>query len=81
MGFSLMSLTWIQGKYSVSNDDEIQDYISRLKKQCGLNIRVEEKNKISFKQKKNKSSWFNFYLSLAGIIIIYFVLLFVIYVR
>ncbi|EFB1091662.1 TPA: DotU family type IV/VI secretion system protein, partial [Escherichia coli] len=34
-----------------------------------------------FKQKKNKSSWFNFYLSLAGIIIIYFVLLFVIYVR
>ena len=79
--FLLCLLLGFRGKYSVSNDDEIQDYISRLKKQCGLNIRVEEKNKISFKQKKNKSSWFNFYLSLAGIIIIYFVLLFVIYVR
>ncbi|EEW6202480.1 DotU family type IV/VI secretion system protein [Escherichia coli] len=79
--FLLCLLLGFRGKYSVSNDDEIQGYISRLKKQCGLNIRVEEKNKISFKQKKNKSSWFNFYLSLAGIIIIYFVLLFVIYVR
>ena len=79
--FLLCLLLGFRGKYSVSNDDEIQDYISRLKKQCGLNIRVEEKNKIAFKQKKNKSSWFNFYLSLAGIIIIYFVLLFVIYVR
>lgn len=79
--FLLCLLLGFRGKYSVSNDDEIQDYISRLKKQCGLNIRVEEKNKISFKQKKNKLSWFNFYLSLAGIIIIYFVLLFVIYVR
>ena len=79
--FLLCLLLGFRGKYSVSNDDEIQDYISRLKKQCGFNIRVEEKNKISFKQKKNKSSWFNFYLSLAGIIIIYFVLLFVIYVR
>jgi len=79
--FLLCLLLGFRGKYSVSNDDEIQDYISRLKKQCGLNIRVEVKNKIAFKQKKNKSSWFNFYLSLAGIIIIYFVLLFVIYVR
>lgn len=79
--FLLCLLLGFRGKYSVSNDDEIQGYISRLKKQCGLNIRVEEKNKISFKQKKNKSSWFNFYLSLAGIIIIYFVLLFMIYVR
>ena len=79
--FLLCLLLGFRGKYSVSNDDEIQDYISRLKKQCGLNIRVEEKNKISFKQKKNKLSWFNFYLSLAGIIVIYFVLLFVIYVR
>ena len=79
--FLLCLLLGFRGKYSVSNDDEILDYISRLKKQCGLNIRVEEKNKISFKQKKNKLSWFNFYLSLAGIIIIYFVLLFVIYVR
>ena len=79
--FLLCLLLGFRGKYSVSNDDEILDYISRLKKQCGLNIRVEEKNKIAFKQKKNKSSWFNFYLSLAGIIIIYFVLLFVIYVR
>ncbi|EFC4078847.1 DotU family type IV/VI secretion system protein, partial [Escherichia coli] len=34
-----------------------------------------------FKQKMNKSSWFDFYLSLAGIIIIYFALLFLIYVR
>ena len=79
--FLLCLLLGFRGKYSVSNDDEILDYISRLKKQCGLNIRVEEKSKIAFKQKKNKSSWFNFYLSLAGIIIIYFVLLFVIYVR
>lgn len=79
--FLLCLLLGFRGKYSVSNDDEIQDYISRLKKQFGLNIRIEEKNKIAFKQKKNKSSWFNFYLSLAGIIIIYFVLLFVIYVR
>ncbi|EEC7355803.1 DotU family type IV/VI secretion system protein [Escherichia coli] len=79
--FLLCLLLGFRGKYYVRNDDEIQDYISRLKKQCGLNIRVEEKNKIAFKQKKNKSSWFNFYLSLAGIIIIYFVLLFVIYVR
>ncbi len=79
--FLLCLLLGFRGKYSVSNDDEIQDYISRLKKQCGLNIRAEDKNKIAFKQKKNKSSWFNFYLSLAGIIIIYFVLLFMIYVR
>ena len=79
--FLLCLLLGFRGKYSVSNDDEIQDYISRLKKQCGLNIRVEEKNKIAFKQKKNKSSWFNFYFALAGIIIIYFVLLFMIYVR
>ncbi|HAL9233560.1 TPA: DotU family type IV/VI secretion system protein, partial [Escherichia coli] len=54
--FLLCLLLGFRGKYSVSNDDEIQDYISRLKKQCGLNIRVEEKNKIAFKQKKNKSS-------------------------
>ena len=79
--FLLCLLLGFRGKYSVSNNDEINDYILRLKKQCGLNIRVEEKNKIIFKQKKNKSSWFNFYLSLAGIIIIYFALLFLIYVR
>lgn len=79
--FLLCLLLGFRGKYSVSNNDEINDYILRLKKQCGLNIRVEEKNKIVFKQKKNKSSWFVFYLSLAGIIIIYFALLFLIYVR
>ncbi|KFH98225.1 putative type VI secretion protein [Escherichia coli] len=79
--FLLCLLLGFRGKYSVSNNDEINDYILRLKKQCGLNIRVEEKNKIVFKQKKNKSSWFDFYLSLAGIIIIYFALLFLIYVR
>ncbi|OSK87991.1 type IV / VI secretion system protein, DotU family [Escherichia coli TA447] len=79
--FLLCLLLGFRGKYSVSNNDEINDYILRLKKQCGLNIRVEEKNKIAFKQKKNKSSWFDFYLSLAGIIIIYFALLFLIYVR
>lgn len=79
--FLLCLLLGFRGKYSVSNNDEINDYILRLKKQCGLNIRVEEKNKIIFKQKKNKSSWFDFYLSLAGIIIIYFALLFLIYVR
>ena len=55
--FLLCLLLGFRGKYYVSNDDEIQDYISRLKKQCGLNIRVEEKNKIAFKQKKNKSSF------------------------
>ncbi|WP_146692135.1 DotU family type IV/VI secretion system protein, partial [Escherichia coli] len=54
--FLLCLLLGFRGEYYVSNDDEIQDYISRLKKQCGLNIRVEEKNKIAFKQKKNKSS-------------------------
>ena len=79
--FLLCLLLGFRGKYSVSNNDEINNYILRLKKQCGLNIRVEEKNKIVFKQKKNKSSWFGFYLSLAGIIIIYFALLFLIYVR
>ncbi|ELW9075695.1 DotU family type IV/VI secretion system protein [Escherichia coli] len=79
--FLLCLLLGFRGKYSVSNNDEINDYILRLKKQCGLNIRVEEKNKIIFKQKKNKSSWFYFYLSLAGIIIIYSALLFLIYVR
>lgn len=79
--FLLCLLLGFRGKYSVSNNDEINDYILRLKKQCGLNIRAEEKNKIVFKQKKNKSSWFDFYLSLAGIIIIYFALLFLIYVR
>ncbi|KDY50462.1 hypothetical protein AB91_4480 [Escherichia coli 2-460-02_S3_C1] len=79
--FLLCLLLGFRGKYSVSNNDEINNYILRLKKQCGLNIRVEEKNKIVFKQKKNKSSWFDFYLSLAGIIIIYFALLFLIYVR
>ncbi|EFF9713130.1 DotU family type IV/VI secretion system protein [Escherichia coli] len=79
--FLLCLLLGFRGKYSVSNNDEINDYILRLKKQCGLNIRVEEKNKIVFKQKKNKSSWFDFYLSLVGIIIIYFALLFLIYVR
>ena len=79
--FLLCLLLGFRGKYSVSNNNEINDYILRLKKQCGLNIRLEEKNKIVFKQKKNKSSWFDFYLSLAGIIIIYFALLFLIYVR
>ncbi len=79
--FLLCLLLGFRGKYSASNNDEINDYILRLKKQCGLNIRVEEKNNIVFKQKKNKSSWFDFYLSLAGIIIIYFALLFLIYVR
>lgn len=79
--FLLCLLLGFRGKYSVSNNDEINDYISKLKKQCELNIRIEEKNKIAFKQKKNKSSWFNFYLSFSGIIIIYFALLFLIYVR
>lgn len=79
--FLLCLLLGFRGKYYVSNNDEINDYISRLKKQCKLNLLVEEKSKVLLKQKKNKSSWFNFYLSLAGIIIIYFVLLFVIYVR
>ncbi|EEQ2667112.1 DotU family type IV/VI secretion system protein [Escherichia coli] len=79
--FLLCLLLGFRGKYSVSNNDEINDYISKLKKQCELNIRIEEKDKIAFKQKKNKSSWFNFYLSFLGIIIIYFALLFLIYVR
>ncbi|EFL5955079.1 DotU family type IV/VI secretion system protein, partial [Escherichia coli] len=67
--FLLCLLLGFRGKYSVSNNDEINDYISKLKKQCELNIRIEEKDKIAFKQKKNKSSWFNFYLSFLGIII------------
>lgn len=79
--FLLCLLLGFRGKYSVSNNDEINDYILRLKQQYGLNILDEEKNKITFKQKNNKSSRFNFYLSLAGIIVIYFVLLFMIYVR
>lgn len=79
--FLLCLLLGFRGKYSVSNNDEVNNYISRLKKQYGLNLLTEEKNKITFKQKKNKSSWLNFYLSLTGIIIIYFALLIVIYVR
>lgn len=79
--FLLCLLLGFRGKYSVSNNNEINDYISRLKQQCGLNIVIEEKNKSNFKKNKNKPSSFNFYLSLAGIIIFYTVLLFVIYMR
>ena len=79
--FLLCLLLGFRGKYSVSNDDEVNDYISRLKKQCGSNLLTEEKKKITLKQRKNKPSWFNFYLSLWGIIIVYFVLLLVMYVR
>ncbi|HFZ1716193.1 TPA: DotU family type IV/VI secretion system protein [Escherichia coli] len=79
--FLLCLLLGFRGKYSVSNDDEVNDYISRLKKQCGSNLLTEEKKKITLKQRKNKPSWFNFYLSLSGIIIVYFVLLLVMYVR
>ncbi|EDA3267927.1 DotU family type IV/VI secretion system protein [Salmonella enterica subsp. enterica serovar Bovismorbificans] len=79
--FLLCLLLGFRGKYSVSNNNEINDYISRLKQQCGLNIVTEEKNKSNFKKNKNKPSSFNFYLSLAGIIIFYTVLLFVIYMR
>ncbi len=78
--FLLCLLLGFRGKYSVSNDDEVNDYISRLKKQCGSNLLTEEKKKITLKQRKNKPSWFNFYLSLSGIIIVYFVLLLVMYV-
>ena len=79
--FLLCLLLGFRGKYSVSNDDEVNDYISRLKKQCGSNLLTEEKKKITLKQRKKKPSWFNFYLSLSGIIIVYFVLLLVMYVR
>ncbi|EIU5772758.1 TPA: DotU family type IV/VI secretion system protein [Salmonella enterica] len=79
--FLLCLLLGFRGKYSVSNNNEINDYISRLKQQCGLNIVIEEKNKSNLKKNKNKPSSFNFYLSLAGIIIFYTVLLFVIYMR
>ncbi|STM42902.1 putative type VI secretion protein [Escherichia coli] len=79
--FLLCLLLGFRGKYSVSNDDEVNDYISRLKKQYGSNLLTEEKKKITLKQRKNKPSWFNFYLSLSGIIIVYFVLLLVMYVR
>lgn len=77
--FLLCLLLGFRGKYTVSNNNEINDYISRLKQQCGLNIIAEEKNKTALK-KKNKSSWLNFCLSLAGIIVIYFILLFMVYV-
>ncbi|NYA57992.1 DotU family type IV/VI secretion system protein, partial [Salmonella enterica] len=43
--FLLCLLLGFRGKYSVSNNNEINDYISRLKQQCGLNIVIEEKNK------------------------------------
>lgn len=78
--FLLCLLLGFRGKYTVGNNNEINIYISRLKQQCGLNIVAEEKNKIGLKR-KNKSSWLNFYLSLAGIIVVYFILLFMVYVR
>ncbi|KHI86118.1 type IV secretion protein DotU [Escherichia coli] len=79
--FLLCLLLGFRGQYSVSKNDEINNYISRLKQQCGVNIYSKGKNNIAFKQKKRKSSWFNFYLSFACIIVIYFVLLLVIYMR
>nr|WP_244429773.1 DotU family type IV/VI secretion system protein [Escherichia coli] len=41
--FLLCLLLGFRGKYSVSNNDEVNDYISRLKKQYGLNLHTEEK--------------------------------------
>ncbi|UIU89963.1 DotU family type IV/VI secretion system protein (plasmid) [Escherichia coli] len=50
--FLLCLLLGFRGKYSVSNNDEINDYISKLKKQCELNIRIEEKKKLHLNKKR-----------------------------
>lgn len=51
--FLLCLLLGFRGKYTVSNNNEINDYISRLKQQCGLNIIAEEKNKTALKKRIN----------------------------
>ncbi|ENZ0296702.1 DotU family type IV/VI secretion system protein [Escherichia coli] len=79
--FLLCLLFGFSGKYSVSNNDEINDYIFRLKQQCLSNILAEEENKTACNPKKNKSSIFNIFLPLAVIIVYYFVLLLIIYMR
>ncbi|EKG4415666.1 DotU family type IV/VI secretion system protein, partial [Escherichia coli] len=77
----LCLLFGFSGKYSVSNNNEINDYIFRLKQQCLSNILAEEENKTACNPKKNKSSRFNIFLPLAVIIVYYFVLLLIIYMR
>ncbi|HBQ4489197.1 DotU family type IV/VI secretion system protein [Escherichia coli] len=79
--FLLCLLLGFSGKYYIGNNGEINDYISKLKQQCHLNITIEEKNKIELKKNKSKPSCFNLCLSLLGISAFYFMLLFVLYVR
>lgn len=52
MGFLLCLLLGFRGKYSVSNDDEVNDYISRLKKQCGSNLLTEEKRRLHLNKER-----------------------------
>ncbi|WP_250319275.1 DotU family type IV/VI secretion system protein, partial [Escherichia coli] len=42
--FLLCLLLGFSGKYYIGNNGEINDYISKLKQQCHLNITIEEKN-------------------------------------
>lgn len=50
--FLLCLLLGFRGKYSVSNDDEVNDYISRLKKQCGSNLLTEEKRRLHLNKER-----------------------------
>ncbi len=79
--FLLCLLLGFSGKYYMSNNNEIDDYISKLKQQCHLNTSKEARNKFEYNKNKGGSSYFNIYLPLVGIIAFYFVLLFVLYAR
>ncbi|MEL8285713.1 DotU family type IV/VI secretion system protein [Escherichia coli] len=79
--FLLCLLLGFRGKYSVGSNDEINNYISRLRRQCELNVAIDEGNNISLRKKKYKSSRLGFYLLLVGIVAVYFVVLSMIYMR
>lgn len=79
--FLLCLLLGFRGKYSVSNDNEINNYISRLKKQCSVKNVAEEKNKSKCKPYTNRISLNKLYPLYLGIIIIYIAMLFVISMR
>ncbi len=66
--FSLCLLLGFSGKYYMSNNNEIDDYISKLKQQCHLNTSKEARNKFEYNKNKGESSYFNIYLPLVGII-------------
>ena len=65
----------------MGSNDEINNYISRLRRQCELNVAIDEGNNISLRKKKYKSSRLGFYLLLVGIVAVYFVVLSMIYMR